>query len=149
MLKSTLHLLLADDDRDDCLFFEEALNDLPVDVSLTTVNDGVSLMDLLSISNSQLPDILFLDLNMPRKSGLDCLLEIRAIKSLRGLKIVIFTTSFDIQTVNLLYNEGADYFIRKPGDFSALKKVILRAISLTTTDSLAQPARDKFVLGPK
>ena len=64
-------ILLAEDDRDDCLFFKEALEELPVSATLTTVNDGVELMQLLSFPSGELPDILFLDLSMPRKTGFE------------------------------------------------------------------------------
>ena len=69
MNNSTLNLLLADDDADDCMFFKEALEELPVAAKLITVNDGVQLMNHLINENSQLPDALYLDLNMPRKNG--------------------------------------------------------------------------------
>ncbi|MVM38046.1 response regulator [Spirosoma sp. HMF3257] len=61
------HLLLADDDEDDCLFFKEALSRLPIASDLTTVQDGEQLMQLLTNRADPLPDALFLDLNMPRK----------------------------------------------------------------------------------
>ena len=67
MTPTTLNLLLADDDSDDCFFFKEALEELTISAKLTTVNDGVQLMKLLSTTGTPLPDALFLDLNMPRK----------------------------------------------------------------------------------
>ena len=80
-------LLLADDDSDDCTFFSEALQDLPVSATLSVVKDGIQLMSTLTNSTSQLPDILFLDLNMPRKSGFDCLSEIKSNDKLNFLKL--------------------------------------------------------------
>ena len=71
-----MNILLADDDADDCFFFEKALREIPMATQLTTVNDGERLMDHLSKNMEQLPDVLFLDLNMPRKSGFECLTEI-------------------------------------------------------------------------
>ena len=64
-----IHILLADDDIDDISFFDKALKELPVSVNLTTVNDGHQLMNYLSENLEHLPDVLFLDLNMPRKNG--------------------------------------------------------------------------------
>lgn len=62
------NILLADDDSDDCSFFEEALDELSLATTLVTVNDGVQLMDFLTdTSHESLPDLLFLDLNMPKK----------------------------------------------------------------------------------
>lgn len=142
------NLLLADDDSDDCLFFKEALEELPVDASLSTVNDGVQLMDFLSSNSRNLPDALFLDLNMPRKSGLECLTEIKVTDNLKHLPIIIFSTSLDLDVVDSLYEKGANYYIRKPGDFSALKKVIFEAITLTNNANSKHPNREEFILLP-
>ena len=148
MNKIPLNLLLADDDLDDCSFFKEALEDLPIDANLTTVNDGVQLINFLSAKSINLPDALFLDLNMPRKTGFECLSEIKLIDKLKNLPVIIFSTSLDIDVVNLLYEKGAHYYIRKPGEFDKLKKVIFEAVTLTSQNKLIQPARDKFILQP-
>jgi CheY-like chemotaxis protein len=142
------NLLLADDDTDDCIFFKEVLEELGVDTTLTVVNDGVELMRLLSKKTDSLPDVLFLDLNMPRKNGFECLLEIKLDDKLKHLPVVIFSTSLDMQVVNLLYEKGAHYYIRKPGEFSKLKKVIHEALTITSQTKSAQPAKEKFILQP-
>ena len=144
-----LNLLLADDDEDDCAFFKEALDELLLSVSLVTVNDGVQLMNfLLDHPSDNLPDILFLDLNMPRKSGFECLSEIKRIDKLRHLSVIIFSTSLDINMVDLMYEKGATYYIQKPGEFSKLKKVIANALSISTENNFKQPVRDYFILQP-
>ncbi|RED23690.1 response regulator receiver protein [Flavobacterium cutihirudinis] len=143
------NLLLADDDDDDCSFFKEALDELSLPVSLVTVNDGVQLMDhLVAKESNDLPDILFLDLNMPRKNGHECLKEIKEKEALKDLPIVIFSTSLDIEIVDLMYTKGATYYIRKPGEFSKLKSVINNALITTLENNLKQPAREQFVLMP-
>lgn len=142
------NLLLADDDTDDCLFFKEALEDLSVNVDFNTVSNGVELMHFLSTSSNNLPDVLFLDLNMPLKTGIECLSEIKKNDKLKNLSVIIFTTSFDTEVVNLLYEKGAHYFIRKPGEFSNLKKIIYKALNLITQNNIDQPAKDQFILQP-
>lgn len=142
------NLLLADDDTDDCIFFKEVLEELGIDTTLTVVNDGVELMRLLSKKTDSLPDVLFLDLNMPRKNGFECLLEIKLDDKLKHLPVVIFSTSLDMQVVNLLYEKGAHYYIRKPGEFSKLKKVIHEALTVTSKTKAEQPAKEKFILQP-
>jgi len=139
-------LLLADDDIDDCMFFKEALEDLPLSTSLSTVNDGVELMNFLSGITGKLPDVLFLDLNMPKKTGIECLTEIKQNASLRNMPVVIFSTSLDMDVVNDLYESGAHYYIRKPGDFSKLKNSILEALIHTGQKDRKKPSRDKFIL---
>lgn len=148
MHTTALNLLLADDDMDDCFFFQEALEELIVSAKLTTVNDGVKLMQLLAAKETQLPDALFLDLNMPRKGGFECLSEIKIIDKLMNLPVIIYSTSLNMEVVELLYQKGAHYYIRKPGEFDKLKKVILEAITLISQSKLTQPARDKFILQP-
>ena len=142
------NLLLADDDIDDCTFFEDALEDLPISATLSTVNDGIELMDFLTTKSENLPDILFLDLNMPRKSGLECLSEIKVIDTLKDLPVIIFSTSLNMEVVDMLYLKGAHYYIRKPGEYYKLKKVILEAVTLASKNKLTQPTKDKFILHP-
>lgn len=148
-MKQNYNLLLADDDEDDCAFFKEALDELLLPVSLVTVNDGVQLMDFLSDKSAEnLPDILFLDLNMPRKNGFECLTEIKKIVSLQQLPVIIFSTSLDMTIVDTVYEKGALYYIRKPGDFSKLKKVIGNALAITTENNFKQPVKEHFILQP-
>jgi CheY-like chemotaxis protein len=141
------NLLLADDDTDDCIFFKEVLEDLPYVVTLSTVNNGVALMKVLNEQMSDLPDALFLDLNMPLKSGFECLMEIKLIDKLKSLPIIIFSTSLNPTVVNKLYEQGANYYIRKPGEFPSLRKVIEEAIRLISQNSIL-PSRDKFIIQP-
>lgn len=149
MNKQKFNLLLADDDEDDCIFFKDALDELVVSVNLTAVNDGVQLMNfLLNNPSDTLPDILFLDLNMPRKSGFECMTEIKGIDKLKHLPIIIFSTSLDMNVVDLMYEKGAIHYIQKPGDFYKLKKVIENALTITTKNNFKQPVRNHFVLQP-
>ncbi|MCD0465601.1 response regulator [Flavobacterium sp. ENC] len=148
-MKQNYNLLLADDDEDDCAFFKEALEELLLPVSLVTVNDGVQLMDFLADkSAANLPDILFLDLNMPRKNGFECLTEIKKIDRLQKLPVIIFSTSLDMNIVDNVYEKGALYYIRKPGDFSKLKKVIGNALAITAKNNFKQPVKEHFILQP-
>jgi CheY-like chemotaxis protein len=149
MIKQNYNLLLADDDEDDCDFFKDALDELSLPVSLVIVNDGVQLMDLLAEKSADtLPDILFLDLNMPRKNGSECLTEIKEREEYKQLPVIIFSTSLDSKIVDLMYDKGATYYIRKPGDFSKLKKVIENAINIASENNFKQPQREQFILQP-
>jgi len=148
MMPNPIILLLADDDKDDCLFFKDALSELPVTADLTTVHDGEQLMDLLGDETiiPPLPHVLFLDINMPRKNGFECLAEIKSDEKLKLLPIIIFSTSFEQDVVNLLYKNGAQHYIRKPAEFSQLKKVIYQALLLATQENALQPPKENFVL---
>lgn len=148
MSKTLHHILLADDDVDDCTFFEEALKELPVSASLSIVNDGVQLITYLSTVSEKLPGLLFLDLNMPRKGGMECLSEIKSNNKLKNLPVVIFSTSLNNDVADRLYQKGAHYYIRKPGEYGQLKKVIFEAITRTAQNNFTQPSRDKFIIQP-
>jgi CheY-like chemotaxis protein len=87
MHKLPLHVLLADDDEDDRLIFKDALEEVKVKTRVTIVNDGVQLMDYLLQADNELPSIIFLDLNMPGKSGMECLQDIRNHKDLKTSRL--------------------------------------------------------------
>ena len=142
------NLLLADDDADDCFFFREALSELPFVSTLITVNDGVELMNRLTNQQHHLPDILFLDLNMPLKTGIECLMEIKRNERLKGLPVVICSTSYNPDVVNMLHASGANNYIRKPAEFSLLKKVIKVALKITEQENSLPPSIDSFVIHP-
>jgi CheY-like chemotaxis protein len=145
-LNSPLSIVLADDDKDDCFLFDEVMEEIPLTIDLTIVHDGVELMDLLSNAPDNFPHVLFLDLNMPRKNGFECLADIRADANFSKLPIVIFSTSYDPEVANRLYKKGAYYYMRKPSSFSKLKKVIHQALSQISQKKSIQPPKDEFVL---
>lgn len=146
MLSEKLNLLLADDDPDDCFLFKEAIEELALSVHLTTVHNGEQLMQRLSKKQNKLPDILFLDLNMPRINGFACLSKIKRNEKLQKLPVIIFSTSFDQFMVNLVYKDAAHYYIRKPAEFWQLKKVIYQALTLIGQKNISLPHKKNFVL---
>lgn len=142
-----LNILLADDDDDDCIFFKEAVDELLLTTQLSTMHDGEQLMKYLNNETNELPDVLFLDINMPRKNGFECLSEIKLNQKLKKLPVIIFSTSFEQEVVNLLYKNGAQNFIRKPAEFSQFKKIIHQTITtLIIPQNISQPTRENFVL---
>ena len=147
----TRYILLADDDEDDCFLFQEALSEISLSTRFVTVHDGEEL--ILELTKDELPYVLFLDLNMPRKDGFQCLLEIKQNDEFKQLPVVIFSTSYQPEVVNKLYKSGAHYYIRKPSNFEDFKKVIHYAIRLLEKTSFSknaqQPSRERFVLEPE
>ena len=141
-----INILLADDDIDDCQLFRDALEDLPLTARLTTVHNGEQLLEQLTQKKNKLPHVLFLDLNMPRKNGFVSLLAIKLNEKLQKIPVIIFSTSFDQDMINLVYKDAAHFYIQKPADFSQLKKVIFQAITLVTQKNIALPTKKDFVL---
>ena len=133
-----MNILLAEDDKGDIYLFEKALNELEIPVNLKTVRDGEELMNYLSKHSEELPNILFLDLNMPRKNGFECLVEISENEKLKDLIVIILSTSFpqdknyELGMISHLFKLKARIFIRKPNDFALLKQVISHSLTMTT-----------------
>jgi CheY-like chemotaxis protein len=105
------HVILADDDRDHGVLFEHILKQVDPSKTLTIVKDGEQLIEFLS---SQVPDLLFLDLNMPCKDGHECLLEIRQKLGLKDLPVVVYSSSTHMTDIQKSYIYKADLYMVKP-----------------------------------
>jgi CheY-like chemotaxis protein len=91
------------------------------------------------------PDVIFLDLNMPFKNGLECLKEIRETPKFKEIPVVIFSTTSNNDVVDITYRQGANYYICKPRSFPLLVKVIETVLSLEMWQS-PQPLKEKYLL---
>lgn len=143
-MKNEFHILLADDDRDDRYFFDLALKELPIKTYLTTVENGEKLMRFLSENPEHFPDVLFLDLNMPRKNGSECLKEIKNNEKLKKLPVIIYSTSLHDEIADLLYQNGAHYYLQKC-NFDVLKKQLQRIFGILG-ENTNRPTREKFII---
>lgn len=130
MLQEPIQILLADDDEDDRLFFKEAFDEIKIKTHVRFVKDGVELMNHLTKNGHQLPHILFLDLNMPRKNGIECLIEIKSMHQLREIAIAIYSTSSSEQDIEETFVKGANVYIKKPSDFTSLKRILEEVIKV-------------------
>lgn len=130
MYSQSMLIYLADDDEDDCMLFEEALFELSKEYSLLISKDGEELMKNFADRIPPLPRVLFLDLNMPRKNGFECLTDIKEIEKLKNIPVVIFTTSNDLNFIYRTYSLGARRYICKPRSFDSLKAIIRNVLSI-------------------
>lgn len=127
---TTINILLAEDDIDDQFFFEKALKQVPIEAKLTILNNGDQLMEYLKVNIKNIPDIIFLDISMPRKTGIECLVEILENELLNKIPIVMLSTSFtkdetyERGITDMLLSMGAVEYIRKPNSISELKLII-------------------------
>lgn len=124
-------ILIADDDPDDCVLVKDAFDECQILSPLYFVHDGEDLMAYLTrrppFTDSRshpMPGLILLDLNMPRKDGREVLSEIRANEHLRGIPIVVMTTSSDSEDIVTSYQAGANSFITKPSGYSSLLEVV-------------------------
>jgi CheY-like chemotaxis protein len=128
--KAPMHIILADDDEDDRNFFTDAIQELKMNSTLTTFKDGKELIDYLEAPDTVMPHIIFLDLNMPCKTGFDCLKEIRENLKLKDVSIAIYSTSSSEKDIEETFIGGANVYIKKPNDFAKLKKVIKDVVNM-------------------
>ncbi len=134
-MSTTYTILLAEDDDDDSFLFKEALHEIDATHKVEVAGNGEVLFSKLS--SMPLPDIIFLDLNMPKKDGMTALKEIRTRQELNAVPIVIFSTSSDQQHITSAYKNGANLYICKPDTFLKLKRAI--GYCITRKVSLGRP----------
>jgi CheY-like chemotaxis protein len=127
--KKSIHILIAEDDADDKLLIIKAFQKTLAKENITCVTDGEELINYLQkSSNSEnslfpIPDIILLDLNMPRKDGMTTLQEIKSHEEFRKIPVIIFTTSSLNEDIQMTYKMGTNSFITKPGNFKDLVKI--------------------------
>lgn len=121
------HIFLAEDDEDDVLLFIEILSDISKEINITVSVNGVELMNLL-IETVTLPQIIFLDLNMPLKNGFQCLQEIRSNDDWNGIKVIMYSTSAHPHQIEKAYQHGADLYIQKATNYIDFKKLLKKCI---------------------
>lgn len=146
MQNEPIHILLADDDEDDRTFFIEAFQGIKMKTVVNTVNDGVDLITHLTQPGIVLPHVLFLDLNMPRKNGMQCLKEIKSMDNLKDIVIAIYSTSGSEKDIEETFVKGANVYIKKPSDFNTLKRILSEVITLNWQYHTSGLNRDNFLL---
>ena len=146
MKNEQINVLLADDNDDNRNFFIEALQELKINVVVKAVKNGQELIDFLSQTNVSLPHLVFLDLNMRRKTGFDCLNEIKRTDRFKNVAIAIYSTSASEKDIEETFVRGANVHIKKPSSFSSLKKVLSQVIMLNWQYHTSGLNRDHFLV---
>ncbi len=144
--KAPLRVLLTDDDEDDRLIFKEILDEMDKDITVHMVNDGKQLMDYLATENNPTPHIIFLDLNMPNMSGLECLKEIRSHEKYSDISIAIYSTSASEKDIDDTFRHGANIYITKPAAYHDLKEVLKKSLSAVRLNKNSDINISNFVL---
>ncbi len=145
-METTINVMLADDDEEDRILFREAFKEIKIKTNVVTVNDGVELMEYLETHTSHLPHIIFLDLNMPKKNGIECLNDIRSSEKLKHLSVAIYSGSSSEKDIEETLVQGANVYIKKPNDFPSLKKVLNIVIKIKLQYQLNGLNKDNFIL---
>lgn len=137
------HIFIVDDDQEDREMFSEALSCVNQNAMLVEISSGVKLLQALESEDAPLPDIIFLDLNMPKISGIDCLKKIKSSDSrFKDLKIVILSTYSNADDIQEAYNQGANRYYVKPTLFDNLKDIISGVLDANW--KMNSPAKESF-----
>jgi CheY-like chemotaxis protein len=119
-MRNTICFFLVDDDADDQEIFDLALQGVSTSTKLEFANDGVEAISRIQNDTSFLPHCIFIDLNMPRMNGQQCLQELRKIDRIKQVPIVMYSTTVNPQYLADALNHGATDFIEKPITIEAL-----------------------------
>lgn len=122
-MQRIIHIVLVDDDEDDIAFFRLALNDQAVATHLTTLTDGDQVMPFLRAMTGR-PDLLLLDLNLPKLHGRQVLMQIKNSPVSREMPIFMLTTSSAQEDIDFCLAMGATQFLTKPTSLAALRKMV-------------------------
>ena len=145
--KDILKIILADDDQDDRDFFKDAISDIEIDCFLEFCENGIALIDRLNDLVQPVPDIVFLDLNMPMLSGLDTLEKIRKDSKFSRIPIIaIYSTSSDQKDRDRSLLSGADAYITKPSDFGFLKELLRKIFDMDCEQFKKEKTHATFVI---
>lgn len=136
-------IMLAEDDKDDVYIFETALAELNIPFDLRHAENGDALFILLK---KKIPYILFLDIHMPCKDGLACIMEIRKNPEYDKMPVVIYTSFSKDEYVEQTYRSGANIYLAKPNGFLELIEKLKKIFSLNWEEYLHFPSRESFML---
>lgn len=143
--KPSARILLTDDDADDRSFFSDAFAELKMNGELSMFCDGKELMEYLR-SCEPASRLLFLDLNMPRKNGFECIDEIRADKRFSDIRIAVYSTSSSETDIDSTFKKGANIYIKKPNDYNQLKTIIGTVMRADRNQRLRGISKENFLL---
>jgi len=120
------YIIIADDDRDDQELLEAALTELNFPLQIDMARDGVDLLEQLKLNSKKtraFPSLIILDINMPRKNGVEVLKEIKSDSSFRHIPVIMYSTSPNNEAKTGCYALGASLYIRKPASHHELNEV--------------------------
>lgn len=122
-------ILLIDDDRDDAELFKDALAEINPSIEFKHYDDAKEGLHQLLHTHQHLPDLIFLDINMPIINGWECLHQFKQAEHLKNIPVIMFTTSSQPREKEIAQDLGAAGFITKPSEFKELKDLLSSAIN--------------------
>jgi CheY-like chemotaxis protein len=144
-----LRILLVDDDKDDCDLFKDALQETGLHATVNIEHEGVKIMHLFNTRAEDLPHLIFLDLNMPKVSGTECLREIRRASYMNGIPVIIFSTSCTDIDVEETFAGGANLYIQKPSVYQELVQTLKKVLVLDWRKYISDRQRSNYVIAQR
>jgi len=144
-----LRILLVDDDIDDCDLFKDALEETGLHATIEIAHEGVKIMQLFNTRAEYLPHLIFLDLNMPKVSGTECLREIRRASYLNSIPVIIFSTSCTEVDIEETFAGGANLYIQKPTGYQELVDILKKVLVLDWRKYLHERQRNNFLIAER
>jgi CheY-like chemotaxis protein len=139
-------IYLSDDDLDDVEFFQLAVADVCGKCSLIVSNNGEELLSQLGNCGDNMPDIIFLDVNMPKVNGLEALKRIKDIQQFHSVPVIVYSTTSNDVFVNDAHKLGANFYFVKPSDLSLLRSKIQLLLNFDWTSLTFPTDFSQFVL---
>lgn len=128
-------LFMIDDDQDDREIFQEAISDCDPNIELLFAGDGMEALEILNAGKAH-PDVIFLDYNMPRMNGLDCLRQLKRDAKTKDIPTIMYTTSGDREQEKVVLLLGADHYMRKTTSYKTLCSELKRLLVLVERNEL-------------
>ncbi len=121
----------AEDDKDDIMILDDVFSEIDRSVIIKHFTTGDALIKSFTAVGDSDPDILFLDLNLPVKSGFECLKELRSMEfDLKKILIIVYSSSSEPEIIAQAFALGASHYVVKPSDYSTLKKLIRKILKM-------------------
>lgn len=139
-MKEPIRCLIIDDDQDDQEIFLMCVRKISSNIDCLTANSGVAAVDMLKSNDDYVPDYIFLDVNMPKMNGIECLKVLKSINRLNDTKILMYSTTSENDVVKESLSLGADEFIKKPSKTGELKEKLSIIFNIVSKIDL----RNKF-----
>lgn len=134
-------ILLIDDDHDDQLLFKDALSEVDDSVVFLSACNGIDALEKLNSEEIAKPDLIFMDVNMPKMNGIDCLREIKKSENLKTLPVMMYSTSSFSEYQKECFENGAIDYIVKPDDYwllcDKLKNILNTEIPISSKNPMS------------
>jgi response regulator RpfG family c-di-GMP phosphodiesterase len=146
MNREYLNVILVDDDEGNIVFFKNILKELKIGIKVQAFQNGSDLLEYLNSEDALVPEILFMDFDIPKKNALECLQEIKENFKLENMVTAVYSSNLSEAEVENIFVNGGNIFMKKPNDYSALKKVVSEIITINWQYHTSGFNKDNFIM---